>query len=58
MTVCRGMGVGGIHAVYIALAVGAILCEYHHIPPWTSAVVSRLQAATTEVQSALVSTQT
>jgi hypothetical protein len=58
--VYRGMDVGveGVHATCIALAVGTVLCEYNHIPPWTRIVVSRLQTATNELQSALVSTQT
>ena len=60
LAVYRGMGVGveGVHATCIASAVSAVLCEYNHIPPLTRAVISRLQTATNEVQSALVSTQT
>ena len=49
LMVCRGMGEEGIHATYIALAVGVLLREYNHNPPWISEVVSRLQTAINEV---------
>jgi hypothetical protein len=53
LTVCRGLGVPAVDAACIASAVGAVVCEYDHLPPWTSAVVDRLRKATEEVRSTL-----
>lgn len=53
LTVCRGLGVPAVDAACIASAVGAVVCEYDHLPPWTTEVVHRLRSATVEVRSAL-----
>ena len=52
LTVSRGLGLSTFDAACIASAVGAVLCEYNHIPPWTSTVIARIREATDEVRSA------
>jgi hypothetical protein len=53
LTVCRALGVPLVDAGCIASAIGAVVCEYDHIPPWTSAVIDRLRVATNEVRTSL-----
>eukprot|EP00984_Skeletonema_dohrnii_P026728 scaffold16119_cov67-Skeletonema_dohrnii-CCMP3373.AAC.1 len=33
--VCRGTGSSVKEAASIATAVGAVVCEYEHLPPWS-----------------------
>jgi hypothetical protein len=37
-------------AACIASAVGAVFCEYEHMPPWTNAVLARVRTAAAQVQ--------
>ena len=55
MTALRGRGVSLVDAACIASAVGAVFCEYDHIPPWSSTVLSRVRQATEEVRDKLPS---
>lgn len=53
MTALRSQGVSLLDAACIASAVGAVFCEYDHIPPWSSSVISRVRQATAEVREKL-----
>ncbi|KAL7498924.1 hypothetical protein ACHAWT_010274 [Skeletonema menzelii] len=48
--VCRGSGSSPKEAASIATAVGAVVCEYEHLPPWSLEVVERIAEAACEVQ--------
>ena len=47
--VCRGTGSSIKEAASIATAVGAVICEYDHLPPWSLEVIERLAEAACEV---------
>jgi len=47
---CRGAGSSLKEAASIATAVGAVVCEYEHLPPWSFEVVERIAEAAVEVQ--------
>jgi hypothetical protein len=53
MTALRSRGVSLLDAACIASAVGAVFCEYSHVPPWSSSVLSRVRQATAEVKEKL-----
>lgn len=53
-TTCRGNGLSPIQAASIAAAIGAVLCEYRHIPPWNSEVLARIQRAVSNVQTNVI----
>ena len=55
MTALRSRGVSLVEAACIASAVGAVFCEYSHLPPWSSTVLSRVRQATQEVREKLPS---
>lgn len=57
MTALRSAGVSLEEAACIASAVGAVFCEYNHIPPWSSDVVARVRQAAEEVRKKLQSVQ-
>lgn len=46
---CRGSGVSVVDSACIATAVGAVFCEYEHMPPWNASVLSRIRQAANEV---------
>ena len=48
---CRGTGSSMEEAACIANAVGAVVCEYDHLPPWTWEVLERIVEAACEVRS-------
>ena len=48
--VCRGTGSSPKEAACIATAVGAVVCEYEHLPPLSLEVVERIAEAVCEVQ--------
>lgn len=50
-TACRGNGSSLIDAGCIATAIGAVFCEYVHIPPWTTSILRRIRQASKEVGS-------
>lgn len=52
-TACRGSGASVVEAACVATAVGAVLCEYEHMPPWSTAVLRRIREAASEVHSKL-----
>ena len=49
-TVCRGTGSSAEEAASLATAVGAVVCEYEHLPPWSLDVIERMVEAAREVQ--------
>jgi sugar/nucleoside kinase (ribokinase family) len=54
MTALRSMKNGVIsleEAACIASAVGAVFCEYEHIPPWTPEVLARVRTAAEQVRA-------
>jgi sugar/nucleoside kinase (ribokinase family) len=56
MTALRSMKSGVLsleEAACIASAVGALFCEYEHIPPWTPEVLSRVRSAAEQVKGKL-----
>lgn len=53
LTTCRGAGLSLRDAAVVASAVGAVICEYDHIPPWTPAVLGRIREAVEDIQSKL-----
>ena len=48
---CRATGSSAIEAACIANAVGAAVCEYENLPPWTWGVLQRVAEAACEVRS-------
>ena len=53
ITVLRSRGVPLEEAACIASAIGAVFCEYSHIPPWSADVVARVRQAADEVRRKL-----
>jgi len=47
--VCRGTGSSRKEAASLATAVGAVVCEYPHLPPWSSEVLERIVEGACEV---------
>jgi hypothetical protein len=50
MTALRSRGVPLNDAACIASAIGAVFCEYKHIPPWSSNALARVRQAAEEVK--------
>ena len=48
---CRGSGSSALEAACLANAVGAVLCEYEHMPPWSWEVLERVAEAAIEVRN-------
>jgi hypothetical protein len=48
-TACRGSGASVVESACIASAVGAVFCEYEHMPPWNASVLRRIRQAASEV---------
>jgi len=53
--VCRGSGSSPQEAASIATAVGAAVCEYEHLPPWSFEVIERIAKAVCEVNEQMSS---
>ena len=53
MTALRSRGVSMEDAACIASAIGATFCEYSHVPPWSTSVLSRVRQAAVEVKEKL-----
>eukprot|EP00978_Attheya_sp_CCMP212_P008423 scaffold19829_cov51-Attheya_sp.AAC.5 len=49
-TACMGCGTSAFDAACIATAIGAVLCEYPHIPPWNWAILERIRSGAQEVK--------
>ena len=47
---CRASGSSVEHSATLATAVGAVVCEYEHLPPWSWAVIERIAEAACEVR--------
>ena len=47
--VCRGNGSSPHEAASIATAIGGVVCEYEHLPPWNLEVMKRIFEAACEV---------
>lgn len=47
--VCRGNGSSPQEAASIATAIGGVVCEYEHLPPWNPVVIQRIFEAAREV---------
>jgi len=47
--VCRGNGSSPQEAASIATAIGGVVCEYEHLPPWNPEVIQRIFEAAREV---------
>lgn len=50
-TTCLGCGASPLDAACIASAIGAVFCEYTHIPPWTYQVLTRIRQGAHEIRS-------
>ncbi|KAL7488176.1 hypothetical protein ACHAW6_013771 [Cyclotella cf. meneghiniana] len=50
---CRGTGSTRKEAAVLATAVGAVVCEYEHLPGWSWAVLERVAEAAREVATKL-----
>eukprot|EP00970_Alexandrium_tamarense_P009734 scaffold1954_cov146-Alexandrium_tamarense.AAC.3 len=50
---CRGTGSTVEEAASLATAVGAVVCEYEHLPPWTWEVLDRIADGVFEVSKQL-----
>lgn len=53
-TTCRGAGASTIDSSCIATAVGAVFCEFEHMPPWSASVLARIREAANEVANKVV----
>ena len=53
-TTCRGSGASIVDSACIAAAVGAVFCEYEHMPPWSASVLRRIREAANEVGNKVV----
>mmetsp|Transcript_29419 Transcript_29419/g.44892 ORF Transcript_29419/g.44892 Transcript_29419/m.44892 type:complete len:385 (-) Transcript_29419:46-1200(-) len=53
LSALRSRGVPLEKAAILAAAIGAVFCEYDHIPPWTAAVIERVKRAAAELEPAL-----
>lgn len=51
--VCRGTGSSSEEAAVLATAVGAVVCEYDHLPDWSWNVLQRIAEAAKEVDAKL-----
>jgi hypothetical protein len=50
-TACRGSGASAVDSACIASAIGAVFCEYDHIPPWNALVLRRIREAGEEIKN-------
>ena len=50
LSTCRAKGLTLYESACIATAIGAVLCEYEHMPPWNWQVLSRIHRAAVQVQ--------
>lgn len=50
ITACLGMGASLFRAACIATAIGAVVCEHNHLPPWNAKVLKRIHDAADEVR--------
>jgi hypothetical protein len=48
-TACRGSGASAVDSACIASAIGAVFCEYDHIPLWNASVLRRIRQAAEEI---------
>jgi sugar/nucleoside kinase (ribokinase family) len=53
-TTCRGSGASIVDSACIAGAVGAVFCEYEHMPPWSAPVLCRIREAANEIGNRVV----
>lgn len=51
ITACLGTGASLFRAACIATAIGAVVCEHDHLPPWNAEVLKRIHLAADEVQN-------
>lgn len=54
---CRGTGSTSKEAALLATAVGAVVCEYEHLPEWSWKVLERIAEAAREVETELGTTK-
>jgi hypothetical protein len=47
---CRAFGACSTEAACLASAIGAVVCEYEQLPPWSYQVLDRIREATMEIQ--------
>lgn len=52
LSTCRSQGLTIFESACIATAIGAVVCEYEHLPPWNSKVIDRIKQASLEVLEA------
>ena len=55
---CRGTGSTPKEAALLATAVGAVVCEYEHLPEWSWTVLERVAEAAREVETKLSTAKT
>jgi hypothetical protein len=55
LTACLGKGSSLLEASCIATAIGATVCEYSHLPPWTWEILFRIRKGANEVRHAIAS---
>jgi hypothetical protein len=48
---CRGSGSSALEAACLANGIGAVFCEYEHMPPWSWDVLERIAEAAIEVRN-------
>lgn len=48
---CRGSGSSALEAACLANGIGAVFCEYEHMPPWSWNVLERVAEAAIEVRN-------
>jgi hypothetical protein len=49
LSTCRSKGLSLSESACIASAVGAVVCEYEHLPPWNWEIIDRLRRGALEV---------
>jgi hypothetical protein len=50
LSALRHRGLAWLDAACIASAVGAVVCEYPHIPPWNANVITRIREGAKEIK--------
>lgn len=50
LSALRSRGIPLEEAALLASAIGAVFCEYDHVPPWTAAVIERVRRAAAELE--------
>ena len=49
ISTCRAKGMTMVESACIATAIGAVFCEYEHVPPWTWETIHRIKQGVDQV---------